>query len=59
MDIVTHALPSGIYHMASDSSMSCHRFDANRRLIESEQEAFFLRIAGPGDYRYGGRISAS
>ncbi|WP_416053220.1 biotin carboxylase [Cupriavidus basilensis] len=54
VDIVTHAPPSGIYRMASDGSVSYHRFDSNRREIESEQEAFFLRITGPGDYRYEG-----
>ena len=40
--------------MASDGSVSYHRFDYNRQAIESEREAFFLRITGPGDYRYEG-----
>ncbi len=30
------------------------RFDYHRRAVESENEAFFLRILGPGDYRYEG-----
>jgi len=40
--------------MAEDGSVSYHRFDYNRQAIESEREAFFLRITGPGDYRYEG-----
>jgi len=54
VDIVTHAPPTGIYRMASDGSVSYDRFDYNRQAIESEREAFFLRITGPGDYRYEG-----
>ena len=54
VDIVTHAPPSGIYRMADDGSVAYHRFDFNRREIENEREAFFLRITGPGDYRYEG-----
>lgn len=54
IDIVTHAPPTGIYRMAPDGSVSYHRFDYNRQAIESEREAFFLRISGPGDYRYEG-----
>ena len=30
------------------------RFDYHRRAIESENEAFFLRILKPGEYRYEG-----
>ena len=54
VDLVTHAPPTGIYHMADDGSVSYDRFDYNRQAIESEKEAFFLRITGPGDYRYQG-----
>jgi D-alanine-D-alanine ligase-like ATP-grasp enzyme len=54
VDLVTHAPPTGIYRMASDGSVSYHRFDYNRQAIESEDEAFFMRITGPGDYRYEG-----
>jgi len=54
VDIVTHAPPTGIYRMANDGSVSYQRFDCNRQAIESDQEAFFLRITGPGDYRYEG-----
>jgi len=54
VDIVTHAPPTGIYRMADDGSVSYQRFDYHRQAIESEREAFFLRITGPGDYRYEG-----
>jgi len=54
VDIVTHAPSSGIYRMAPDGSVSYDRFDYHRQAIENEQEAFFLRITGPGDYRYEG-----
>ncbi|BAT59094.1 biotin carboxylase-like protein [Variibacter gotjawalensis] len=54
VDIVTHAPPTGIYRMADDGSVSYDRFDYHRSAIESESEAFFLRITGPGDYRYEG-----
>ena len=40
--------------MAPDGSVSYDRFDYHRQAIENEQEAFFLRITGPGDYRYEG-----
>jgi hypothetical protein len=54
VDIVTHAPSSGIYRMAPDGSVSYDRFDYHRQAIESDEEAFFLRITGPGDYRYEG-----
>jgi hypothetical protein len=30
------------------------RFDYHRRAVDSDKEAFFLRILKPGDYRYEG-----
>lgn len=54
IDVVTHAPATGIYRMAADGSVSYDRFDYNRQAIESEREAFFLRITGPRDYRYEG-----
>jgi len=54
IDIITHAPATGIYRMAPDGSVSYHRFDHRRQDVESENEAFFLRISGPGDYRYEG-----
>jgi biotin carboxylase len=54
VDIVTQAPPSGIWKQASDGSVSYHRFDYHRAAVESEREAYFLRITGAGDYRYEG-----
>ncbi|WP_423761814.1 biotin carboxylase [Burkholderia sp. NLJ2] len=54
VDQVTHAPATGIYRMADDGSVSYHRFDYHRRAIDTEREAFFMRITGPGDYRYEG-----
>jgi hypothetical protein len=54
VDQVTHAPATGIYRMGEDGSVAYQRFDYERRAIDSEREAFFLRITGPGDYRYEG-----
>ncbi len=54
IDQVTHAPATGIYKMAEDGTVGYQRFDYERRAIDTEREAFFLRITGPGDYRYEG-----
>lgn len=54
VDIVTHAPETGIYKMQDDGTLVYDRFDYHRRAVESEKEAFFLRILGPGDFRYEG-----
>jgi len=54
VDIVTGAPESGIWRMRDDGSIEYARFDYHRRAIESEREAFFLRIVGESDYRYEG-----
>jgi hypothetical protein len=54
VDIITEAPQSGIYKMSNDGRVSFDRFDYHRRAVESEHEAFFLRILKPGDYRYEG-----
>ncbi len=54
LDIVTAAPQSGIYRMDDKGAVSFHRFDHHRLAVESEREAFWLRITGPGDYRYEG-----
>lgn len=54
VDILTEAPQSGIYKMANDGRVTFDRFDYHRRAVESEHEAFFLRILKPGDYRYEG-----
>ena len=40
--------------MEDDGTLTYNRFDYHRRAVESEREAFFLRILGPGDFRYEG-----
>jgi len=54
VDIIQHAPQSGIWHMNDDGTLEYSRFDYHRRAVESEREAFFLRIGGPGDFRYEG-----
>lgn len=54
VDIVTQAPETGIYKMQEDGTMVYDRFDYHRRAVESENEAFFLRILGTGDFRYEG-----
>ena len=54
VDILTEAPQTGIYKMSHDGKVTFDRFDYHRRAVESEHEAFFLRILKPGDYRYEG-----
>lgn len=54
VDIVTAAPSSGIWRMGDDGTAQCSHFDFRRQAVESEREAFFLRITGAGDYRYEG-----
>ena len=53
-EMLGHLPPTGVYRMSDDGTVSYDRFDFDRQAIESEREAFFLRITGPGDYRYEG-----
>ncbi len=54
VDIVTEAPETGIYRILEDGRVVFDRFDYHRRAVESDREAFFLRILKPGDYRYEG-----
>ncbi len=54
VDIITQAPESGIWSLHADGSVHYNRFDYHRRAVESEAEAFFIRILKPGDYRYEG-----
>ena len=54
LDILTEAPETGIWRMGSDGTIEYDRFDYHRRAVESESEAFFLRILKPGEYRYEG-----
>ena len=54
VDILTAVPESGIWRLGDDGGIEYARFDYHRRAVENEQEAFFLRISGAGDYRYEG-----
>ena len=51
---LTKAPESGIYEMDRLGSISYSRMDSHRRAVETENEAFFLRILKEGDYWYEG-----
>ncbi len=54
LDIVTKAPPTGIWHMDDEGNIHFSRYNTYRRAVESEAEAFFLRISNVGDYQYEG-----
>ena len=54
VDVLSEAPESGIWRMGSGGRVEYDRFDYHRRAVESEREAFYLRILKPGDYRYEG-----
>jgi biotin carboxylase len=54
VDLVTVAPPSGVWKMAPDGTVSFAYVQTHRRRVENEDEAFWLRITGPGDWRYKG-----
>ena len=53
VDMITAAPESGIWKLTADG-VEYSRFDWHRRAVETENEAFFMRISGAGDYRYEG-----
>jgi hypothetical protein len=52
--LVTKAPRSGIWRMSDDGKLTFNRMDTHRRAVETEAEAFFLRITRKGDYLYEG-----
>ncbi|MEQ9186370.1 MAG: hypothetical protein RLP15_01465, partial [Cryomorphaceae bacterium] len=52
--LVKAAPRSGIYIMDDAGKITFDRMDTHRRAVESENEAFFLRIIKAGDYLYEG-----
>ena len=54
VDMLDAAPSSGIWRMRDDGGIEYARFDYHRRAVESEREAFYLRIIKPGEYRYEG-----
>lgn len=54
VQLVTSAPRSGIYRIDPSGQIHFDRMDTHRRAVESEHEAFFLRILKAGDYLYEG-----
>lgn len=54
IEYVNEAPKSGIYTMFDNGYIKFDRMDTHRRAVESEKEAFFLRITNRGDYLYEG-----
>jgi hypothetical protein len=52
--VVTEAPDTGIWRMQENGTATFNRMDSHRRAVESENEAFFMRITKPGDYLYEG-----
>lgn len=54
VEFVSEAPKSGIWKMFDNGHIQFDRMDTHRRAVESENEAFFLRITREGDYLYEG-----
>jgi hypothetical protein len=54
VEYITEAPASGIWKKLKDGSIEFDRLDTHRRAVEKDNEAFFLRITGEGDYLYEG-----
>ncbi len=54
IEYVTQAPASGIWKMFGNGHIQFERMDTHRRAVETENEAFFLRITNKGDYLYEG-----
>lgn len=54
IESVTEAPGSGIWRMYDTGHIKFDRMDSHRRAVESENEAFFLRITNKDDYLYEG-----
>jgi biotin carboxylase len=54
VELITEAPASGIWRMDGSGSISYVRPDTDWHTVTSEDEAFYLRIASAGNYRYPG-----
>lgn len=54
VEFIDEAPKSGIWRLHDDGTMQFGRVQTHRRTVEDENEAFWLRIAGAGDYFYDG-----
>jgi hypothetical protein len=53
-ELITDAPISGIWRMDPDGALAFARRETDWHTVVDASEAFFLRIAGPGHYRYPG-----
>ena len=53
-EMITRAPTSGIYRMQRDGTIAFARRDTDWHTVADESEAFYLRIASEGQYRYPG-----
>ncbi len=53
-ELITSAPPTGIWRMDDDGNVFWGRWGNDWHSIQDQSEAFFLRVTGPGDYRYKG-----
>jgi biotin carboxylase len=53
-ELITAAPATGIWRMDAEGNVFWGRWGNDWHSIQDESEAFFLRITGPGDYRYKG-----
>ena len=51
---LTAAPKTGIWRMNADGGIEFARWGNDWHSLHDESEAFFLRVLGPGDYRYPG-----
>lgn len=54
VDLLTAAPRTGCWRLDDDGEVSYSHYSYHPHAAENEQEAFFLRISGPGDFRYEG-----
>lgn len=54
VEMITHAPASGIWSLGGNGHMSYARRDTDWHTVKREDEAFYLRIAAEGQYRYPG-----
>jgi len=54
VDLLTAAPQTGVWRMAGDGSVGYDHYSYHPHAAENEQEGFFLRISGAGDFRYEG-----
>lgn len=54
VEYVNAAPRTGIWQIYDNGHIQFNRMDSHRRAVESENEAFFMRITGKGDYLYEG-----